>query len=256
MSESEKAGSHDRPASRPVRAIDPSQLPKHFDAAAIAERWDRFWQDEGVYRWDPARSRAETFVVDTPPPTASGSLHIGHVFSYTQADVVVRYKRMTGMNVYYPMGWDDNGLPTERRVQNYYHVRCDPDTRYEPGLRLEQANDKTRKQPARLVSRPNFIEACFDLIREDERAFSVLWHRLGLSVDWRLEYQTIDDHCRRIAQRSFLDLWNKGHVYTSEAPMMWDVDFQSAIAQAEIEDKPIPGAFHQIEFAVEGAAAS
>ncbi|MEZ4333025.1 MAG: valine--tRNA ligase [Myxococcota bacterium] len=255
MSESEHAGSPGpagRPAPRAVRAIDPSQLPKHFDATAVAERWDRFWQEEDVYRWDPSRARAETFVVDTPPPTASGSLHIGHVFSYTQADVVVRFKRMTGMNVYYPMGWDDNGLPTERRVQNYYHVRCDPNTPYEPGLRLEQANAETRKKPARLVSRPNFIEACFDLIKEDERAFSVLWHRLGLSVDWQLEYQTIDDHCRRIAQRSFLDLWNKGHVYTSEAPMMWDVDFQSAIAQAEIEDKPVPGAFHQIEFAVEG----
>jgi len=236
-----------------VRAIDPGQLPKHFDADAVSARWDRFWQDEGVYHYDPSRGRAETFVVDTPPPTASGSLHIGHVFSYTQADVVVRYKRMTGMNIYYPMGWDDNGLPTERRVQNYYHVRCDANTPFEPGLRFEQANAETRKKPARLVSRPNFIEACFDLIREDEKAFSVLWHRLGLSVDWRQEYQTIDAHCRRVAQLSFRDLFDKRHVYTSDAPTMWDVDFQCAVAQAEVEDKQIPGAFHQLEFAVEGA---
>ncbi|MBK7949347.1 MAG: valine--tRNA ligase [Deltaproteobacteria bacterium] len=260
MSESANSGGTGdagRPAPRAaVRAIDPSQLPKHFDAEAISARWDGFWQEEGVYHYDPARSRAETFVVDTPPPTASGSLHIGHVFSYTQADVVVRYKRMTGMNIFYPMGWDDNGLPTERRVQNYYHIRCDPNTPYEAGLRFEQASAETRKKPARLVSRPNFIEACFDLIKEDEKAFSVLWHRLGLSVDWRQEYQTIDAHCRRVAQLSFRDLFEKRHVYTSEAPMMWDVDFQSAIAQAEIEDKPTPGAFHRIEFAVEGDASA
>lgn len=253
MTQSEKTGGAARPApGAPVRAIDPTTLPKHFEADEISARWDQFWQEHGVYHYDPSRGRSETFVVDTPPPTASGSLHIGHVFSYTQADVVVRYKRMTGMNVFYPMGWDDNGLPTERRVQNYYHIRCDPNTAYVPGLRFEQASAADRKQPARLVSRPNFIEACFDLIKEDEKAFSVLWHRLGLSVDWRHEYQTIDAHCRRVAQRSFLDLWQKGHVYTSDAPTMWDVDFQCAVAQAEVEDKQIPGAFHQIEFAVEG----
>ena len=185
--------------------------------------------------------------MDTPPPTASGSLHIGHVFSYTQTDVVVRYKRMRGMNIFYPMGWDDNGLPTERRVQNYYHVRCDPNTKYEEGLELAPASSKVRKKPPTLVSRPNFIEACFDLIREDEDAFRELWHRLGLSVDWRQEYQTIDDHCRRTAQQSFLDLHHKGLVYTSDAPTMWDVDFQCAVAQAEVEDKELPGAYHKIE---------
>ncbi len=244
-------------ASRPLtRAIDPATLPKHFDAEEVESRWDDVWQGEGVYHYDPSRPREETFVVDTPPPTASGSLHIGHVFSYTQADVVVRFKRMTGMNIFYPMGWDDNGLPTERRVQNYYHVRCDPNTPYEEGLKLEPASAKMRKKPARLVSRPNFIEACFDLIKEDEEAFSVLWHRLGLSVDWRQTYQTIDEHCRRTAQFSFLDLFEKGHVYTSDAPTMWDVDFQCAVAQAEVEDREMPGAYHRIEFAIEGEAAS
>jgi len=250
MSESEATQSG---APKPrVRSIDPATLPKHFEATEAETRWDEAWQRDGVYHYDPARSRAETFVVDTPPPTASGSLHVGHVFSYTQADVVVRYKRMRGMNIFYPMGWDDNGLPTERRVQNYFHVRCDPDTPYEPGLVLEQASAKVRKKSPRLISRPNFIEACFDLIKEDEDAFRELWHRLGLSVDWRQEYQTIDERCRRTAQQSFLDLWQKGLVYTSDAPTMWDVDFQCAVAQAEVEDKELPGAYHKIEFAIEG----
>ena len=254
MSDSQTTGK--TPSRSRVRSIDPAKLPKHFDALEVETRWDAAWQCDGTYHYDPTRGREETFVVDTPPPTASGSLHVGHVFSYTQADVVVRYKRMTGMNIFYPMGWDDNGLPTERRVQNYFHVRCDPNTPYEEGLQLEQASAKVRKKPARLVSRPNFIEVCFDLIKEDEDAFSVLWHRLGLSVDWRQEYQTIDEHCRRTAQRSFLDLFEKGHVYTSDAPTMWDVDFQCAVAQAEVEDRDVPGAFHKIEFAVEGEEAS
>ena len=254
MSESHRPGGAS--PRRPVRSIDPARLPKHFEAVEIEDRWDAEWQRTGVYHYDASRSREETFVVDTPPPTASGSLHIGHVFSYTHADVVVRYKRMRGMNIFYPMGWDDNGLPTERRVQNYFHIRCDPNTPYEEGLRFEQASAKERKKPARLVSRPNFIEACYDLIKADEDAFSVLWHRLGLSVDWRQEYQTIDEHCRRTAQRSFRDLFDKGHVYTSDAPTMWDVDFQCAVAQAEVEDREQPGAFHKIEFAVEGEPAS
>ena len=239
-----------------ARSIDPAQLSKHFEALEVETRWDAVWQRDGVYHYDPSRPREETFVVDTPPPTASGSLHIGHVFSYIQADVVVRYKRMTGMNIFYPMGWDDNGLPTERRVQNYFHVRCDPNSPYEEGLKLERASSKARKKPARLISRPNFIEACFELIKEDEDAFSVLWHRLGLSVDWRQGYQTIDEHCRRTAQRSFLDLFDKGHVYTSDAPTMWDVDFQCAVAQAEVEERESPGAYHKLEFAIEGEDAS
>ncbi len=255
MSDPTRQSQTGRTAGR-VREIDPAAIAKHFDSAEAEKRWDEAWQQSGVYRWDPIRPRAETYVVDTPPPTASGSLHVGHVFSYTQADVMVRYKRMRGMNIFYPMGWDDNGLPTERRVQNYYHVRCDPDQPYEPGLVLEEASAKVRKQPARLISRPNFIEACYTLIDEDEDYFRALWRRLGLSVDWTQEYQTIDDHCRRTAQRSFRDLFEKGVVYTSEAPTMWDVDFQCAVAQAEVEDKPMPGAYHRIEFAVEGGDGS
>ena len=238
---------------RRVRPIDPATLPKHFDPAGAEERWGRAWEEAGIYRWDPSRPRSETFVVDTPPPTASGSLHVGHIFSYVHTDIQVRHQRMSGQTVFYPMGWDDNGLPTERRVQNYFHVRCDPGAPYEQGLRLEPATAKQRKEPPRLLSRQNFIELCERVTAEDEQAFKRLWQRAGLSVDWTLEYATIDDHCRRIAQLSFLDLFEKGHVYNSFAPTMWDVDFQTAVAQAEAEDRIRPGAFHRIEFGVEGS---
>ena len=233
------------------RTIDPARLPKHFDAAAAASRWEREWDRLGVHAYDPARPRAETFVVDTPPPTVSGSLHVGHVFSYTHTDIIVRYQRMRGHNIFYPMGWDDNGLPTERRVQNYFHVRCDARAPYEPGLALPPATAAERREPPRTVSRRNFIDLCLELTRQDEEAFKTLWRRVGLSVDWREEYSTIDARCRHLAQLSFRDLFDKGHVYSIEAPTLWDVDFQTAVAQAEVEDRPTPGAFHHIAFGVE-----
>ncbi|MCZ6783070.1 MAG: class I tRNA ligase family protein, partial [Proteobacteria bacterium] len=236
-----------------MKGIDPGQLPKHFDAADAERRWHEVWERDGIYRWDPDRPRSETFVIDTPPPTVSGSLHVGSLFSYTHTDLVARYKRMRGLNIFYPMGWDDNGLPTERRVQNYYHVRCDPEAAYEPGLQLAEATGKERKKPTRQISRQNFIELCQALTTIDEKSFRELWQRVGLSVDWRQEYQTIDDHCRTLAQLSFRDLWEKGHVYTSDSPTMWDVDFQTAVAQAEVEDRDTPGAYHKIEFGVEGS---
>jgi len=245
--------SHDRGQ---VRAIDPSQIAKHFDPQAAESRWNERWERDGVHAYDPSCGRDETFVVDTPPPTVSGSLHIGHVFSYTQTDVVTRYQRMRGKNIYYPMGWDDNGLPTERRVQNFYHVRCDPNTPYEPGLELEAATAKTRKGQARLVSRKNFIELCEGLTQIDEEAFLDLWRKMGLSVDWSQEYRTIGERARTLAQHSFLDLWQQGRVYTSYAPTMWDVDFQTAVAQAEVEDRTLPGAYHHIEFGVEDSEES
>jgi valyl-tRNA synthetase len=239
-----------------LRTIDPAALPKHFDAPAAEARWDAEWERLGVHAYDPRRPREETFVVDTPPPTVSGSLHVGHVFSYTHADVLARYRRMRGQNVFYPMGWDDNGLPTERRVQNHFHVRCDPRLPYDPGLALEPATAADLKQPPRIVSRPNFTELCERVTREDEEAFKTLWRRLGLSVDWREEYATIDRRCRHLAQLSFLDLHAKGEVYNLEAPTMWDVDFQTAVAQAEVEDRPTHGAFHHLVFGVEGDGAS
>ncbi len=238
------------------RSIDPTRLPKHFDAAEAEQRWDRFWDEGGIFAWDPTRPREESFVIDTPPPTVSGSLHIGHVFSYTHTDVLARYKRMQGLNVFYPMGWDDNGLPTERRVQNYFHVRCDPHAPFEEVLEIEPASAKQRKSHPRLVSRPNFIELCERVTVEDEKAFEGLFRRLGLSIDWRQQYATIDRHCRLISQRSFRDLYEKGHLYNRDAPTAWDVDFQTAVAQAEMEERSKPGAFHHIEFAVEGDAGS
>jgi len=242
-------------ASPRFRAVDPESLPRHFESADAERRWDEVWQRSGLYHWDPKQPRRATFVVDTPPPTASGSLHPGHMFSYTHTDILVRYQRMRGRNVFYPMGWDDNGLPTERRVQNHYHVRCDPTAPHEPGLRLEPAPPKPQGPPRR-ISRPNFIELCERVTAEDERGYKELWRRLGISVDWRLEYRTVDEHSRRISQLSFRDLFEKGFVYTSEAPTMWDVDFQCAIAQAEAEDRPRRGAFHDLEFGVEGSERS
>jgi valyl-tRNA synthetase len=235
-----------------VRAIDPSRLPRHFDAAAAERRWDEAWERLGIHAWDPTRGREETFVVDTPPPTVSGSLHVGHVFSYTQTDVVARHQRMRGRNVFYPMGWDDNGLPTERRVQNHFHVRCDPAAPGLGGQEIDPPTPAELKGPPRVLSRPDFIELCLRLTREDEEAFKALWRRIGLSVDWTQEYSTIDRRCRHLAQLSFRDLWEKGHVYSVEAPTMWDVDFQTAVAQAEVEDRPTRGAFHHIAFGVEG----
>jgi valyl-tRNA synthetase len=177
------------------------------------------------------------------------------VFSYTHADVIARYRRMRGENVFYPMGWDDNGLPTERRVQNYFNVRCDPRAPVEARLDVGPAPEKT-KEPPRLVSRPNFIELCLRLTVEDEQAFKALWRRLGLSIDWREEYSTIDERCRHLAQLSFRDLWDKGHLYTVEAPTMWDPDFQTAVAQAEVEDRPTRGAFHHVAFDGRGGGSS
>ena len=238
------------------RTIDPATLPKHFDAAEAESRLSAAWERDAVYHYDPSRSREDTFVVDTPPPTVSGSLHMGHMFSYTHTDVIVRQRRMRGLNVFYPMGWDDNGLPTERRVQNFYNVRTDVRAPYDPDLQVTppaaDLKDKDRPAP-RTVSRPNFIELCNKLTHEDEKVFKALWTRLGLSVDWRQEYATIDDHCRRVAQISFLDLHAKGHLYSVDAPTMWDVDFQTAVAQAELEDREQQGAFHDIAFAVEGS---
>jgi len=240
--------------SRALTTVDPETLPKHFDSQEAEKRWNDVWQASGIYHYDPSRSRDETFVVDTPPPTVSGSLHVGHVFSYTHPDVIARYQRMRGKNIFYPMGWDDNGLPTERRVQNYFHVRCEPTQPYVPDLKLTQVDAKAQKDPPRLLGRKNFIELCHELTGVDEQAFENLFQRLGLSVDWRQTYATIDDRCRKQAQLSFLDLFQKGHAYQSFAPTMWDVDFQTAVAQAEVQDRPKQGHFHDIEFGVEGSA--
>ncbi|MBX7139191.1 MAG: valine--tRNA ligase [Oligoflexia bacterium] len=225
-------------------------IPLKYSAAEAEAKWRAVWDENGLHRWDPKIDRAHTFVVDTPPPTVSGSLHVGHVFSYTQTDVVVRYQRMLGKNIFYPIGWDDNGLPTERRVQNYFGIRCAPHLPYDPNWK--PSSDRQDKDKVVEISRRNFIEACAILTAEDEKAFEKLWRTVGLSVDWSLQYATIDKHCQRISQLSFLDLVAKGEVYNTVAPTMWDVDFRSAISQAEVEDREIGGHFHDISFEVEG----
>ena len=211
----------------------------------LEEKWTERWERDGLYRFDRTRPRADVYSIDTPPPTVSGSLHVGHVFSYTHTDVIARFQRMRGKAVFYPMGWDDNGLPTERRVQNYFGVRCDPSLPYDPSF---VAPDKPPKQPMP-VSRPNFIELCARLTAEDEKVFERLWRSLGLSVDWTMTYATIDRRAQRISQLSFLRLVERGLAYQLEAPTLWDVDFRTAVAQAELEDREQPGAYHRIRFA-------
>jgi valyl-tRNA synthetase len=223
----------------------PVTLPEKPALEGLEAKWTERWETGGTYRFDRHHSRDEIYSIDTPPPTVSGSLHVGHVFSYTHTDVIARFQRMRGKAVFYPMGWDDNGLPTERRVQNYYGVRCDPTLPYEPAF---HPPDKPGKQPVS-VSRPNFIELCNRLTAEDEKAFEHLWRHLGLSVDWSRTYATIDRRAQRVSQTAFLRLLQRGAAYQLEAPTLWDVDFRTAVAQAELEDREQPGAYHRIRFA-------
>jgi len=212
----------------------------------LESKWIARWDADAVYRFDRSARRESVFSIDTPPPTVSGSLHVGHVFSYTHTDVIARFQRMRGRAVFYPMGWDDNGLPTERRVQNYYGVRCDPSLPFDPAFAPPSAPPK----PPIAISRPNFVDLCARLTGEDEQAFERLWRHLGLSVDWALTYATIGRHAQRVSQLAFLRLLAAGHAYQLEAPTLWDVDFRTAVAQAELEDREMPGAYHRVRFAV------
>ena len=214
-------------------------------------KWDADWEASGIYRFDTGRPRAEVFSIDTPPPTVSGSLHVGHVFSYTHTDIIARHRRMAGQAVFYPMGWDDNGLPTERRVQNYYGVRCDPSLPYDPDFVAPSDAGRpsaVAKRNTLAVSRPNFIELCEQLTAADEKAFEDLFRRIGLSVDWTRTYATIDAHCRRVSQLAFLENLERGEAYQIEAPSLWDTSFQTAVAQAELDDREVPGAYHKLRF--------
>jgi valyl-tRNA synthetase len=222
----------------------------------LEEKWGSRWSAEGTYHFDrraaiDSGDRGGIYSIDTPPPTASGSLHIGHVFSYAHTDVIARYQRMTGKNVFYPMGWDDNGLPTERRVQNFYGVRCDPSLPYDPDFvpPFEGGDNKSsRAADQKPISRRNFIELCERLTVEDEKAFEELWRTLGLSVDWSQTYRTIGEHALRISQLAFLKNIERGEAYQAMAPTLWDVTFRTAVAQAELEDRDQPGAYHRLAF--------
>jgi valyl-tRNA synthetase len=231
----------DTPTTAPINVPDKPAL-EGLEAALT-----RRWLEEGTYRFNPDTTREQVYSIDTPPPTASGSLHVGHMFSFTQTDVQARYMRMTGKNVFYPMGWDDNGLPTERRVQNYYGVRCDPAIPYNADYR-PPAQPAKNQRDFDVVSRQNFIELCEELAVEDEKVFENLFQTLGLSVDWNLTYRTIDDTSRAVSQRAFLANLAAGDAYMAEAPTLWDVTFRTAVAQAELEDREVPGAYYRYPF--------
>lgn len=238
---------------RPVSEQPPVPVPAVPDRPSLdglEAKWDAAWSAAGTYAFDRSAPRERVYSIDTPPPTVSGSLHVGHVFSYTHTDLVARYQRMRGREVFYPMGWDDNGLPTERRVQNYYGVRCDPSLAQEgPGFTPPEDPDPKRQVP---VSRPTFIALCEELTGQDEAVFESLWRSVGLSVDWSLVYTTISERSRAVAQRAFLRGLARGEAYQSEAPGLWDVTFQTAVAQAELEARDYPGHYHRVAFATPG----
>jgi len=207
---------------KPINNID--DLPKRYGGLEREKFWQQYWLDCGVYNYDPARPREEVYSIDTPPPTVSGALHIGHIFSYTQTDFSARYQRMTGKHVFYPFGFDDNGLPSERLV--------------------ERATEKRAHE----VGREEFIKLCEPILKEAEQEFKDLWQSVALSCDWEQFYTTINERSRAISQASFIDLYEKKHIYRKEAPTQWCWADQTAIAQAEIEDKEVGGHFHDITF--------
>ena len=222
------------------------QVPEKPSLDGLEAKWGEWWETTGTYRFDRSKSREQIFAIDTPPPTASGSLHVGHVMSYTHADLIARYRRMRGDEVFYPMGWDDNGLPTERRVQNYFGVRCDPSLPYDPDSTPPRSSGRTtsRSRSAAATSSSSAASSPSRTRRRSRRCSACL----GLSVDWTQTYTTIGTPARRASQRAFLRMVRRGQAYTAEAPTMWDVDFRSAIAQAEIQDREIDGTYHRVAF--------
>ena len=229
-------------------ANDTTNTPDRPSLDGIEARWMQRWEADAIYRFDLTVAREGVFSIDTPPPTVSGSLHIGHVFSYTHTDTIARYQRMQGKAVFYPIGWDDNGLATERRVQNVSGVRCDPSLPYDPDFKAPFNGDVPKDHRAVPVSRPNFVELCREITHSDEAVFGELIQRLGLSVDWSLLYTTIGDRARRVSQRAFLRNLARGEAYQQDAPTLYDIDERTAVAQAEMEDREMPGSYHKVAF--------
>lgn len=203
------------------------KLPKRYDPREAEPRWQRHWDEQGIYKFNRTPDRP-VYSIDTPPPTVSGAIHIGHVFSYVQAEVIARFWRMKGMNVYYPFGFDDNGLPSERLVE------------------------KEKGVTAAEVGREKFVQMCLELTKDYESEFKDFWRSLGISVDWDEDYSTIDPVSQRISQRSFLDLYAKGYVYRKEAPTLWCPECHTAIAQAEVEDAEHDSVFYDVAFRIDG----
>jgi valyl-tRNA synthetase len=222
----------------------PAGLPERPSLDGLEDKWARRWQEEGTYAFDRSKERSEVYAIDTPPLTVSGELHMGHVFSFTHTDTVARFQRMRGKTVFYPIGWDDNGLPTERRVQNVHGVRCDPSLPHDPAW---EPPDTRSKAPVS-ISRRNFVELCERQTAEDEKAYEAVWRRLGLSVDWSTTYTTIDERSQAVSQQAFLHNLARGEAYTAEAPTLWDITFHTAVAQAELEDRERPGASYRLRF--------
>ena len=220
-------------------------VPEKPALEGLEAKWSEQWKADDTYAFDRTQPRENVYSIDTPPPTVSGSLHVGHVFSYTHADLIARFQRMRGKSVFYPIGWDDNGLPTERRVQNYFGVRCDPSLPYDADFTPPEKPDPKKQIP---ISRPNFIELCAQLVVEDEKVFESLWRTLGMSYDWSLQYTTIGKDATAVSQRAFLRNLSRGEAYLQEAPTLWDVTFQTAVAQAELEAREYPGAYHRVAF--------
>lgn len=220
-------------------------LEKKYNPKDSENHWQHHWASHGTFDYDPSIPRADTFVIDTPPPTVSGQLHMGHIFSYTQTDFIARFWRMSGKNVFYPMGWDNNGLPTERRVQNHFGIKCDPNQPNQTDFTPQPVDKKCKSFKS--VSRHDFLKACHQLTEEDQIKYKSLWQRMGLSIDWKQQYATIDERSRRVSQASFCDLHAKGLVHHRIAPTLWDTGFQTAVAQAEVEDREQQGLLYQIQ---------
>ncbi|RNL63207.1 valine--tRNA ligase [Nocardioides marmoriginsengisoli] len=234
------------PSANPTTAAPAAvDVPDKPALEGLEATWAAKWKADDTYAFDRTQPRANVYSIDTPPPTVSGSLHVGHVFSYTHTDLIARYQRMQGKSVFYPMGWDDNGLPTERRVQNYYGVRCDPSLPYDADFTPPEKPDPKKQIP---ISRPNFIALCEELVEQDEAVFESLWRTLGLSVDWKEHYTTIGKKAQTVSQRAFLRNFARGEAYLQDAPTLWDVTFQTAVAQAELEAREYAGAYHRVAF--------
>jgi len=185
-------------------------MQKKYDSKQVEKEMQRFWKDNSIYRFDP-ENKSEIYPIDTPPPTVSGSLHIGHVFSYTQAEIIARFRRMQGYNVFYPFGFDDNGLPTERLVEK------------EEGINAKD------------LKRSEFSRKCIATVAKYEKEFKDLWQSLGFSVDWSLQYETISPTVQRISQKSFIRLYKDGKAYMKDSPVLWCTECQTSIAQADLE---------------------